>query len=240
MKQISDHLYQVSLGIVNVFLLEGDNGHTLIDTGVPGSADKVLAAIRKGGKNPEDIRHIVLTHWHPDHAGSAAELRQRLGARVYAHAADSDILAQGGGPRPRYLTPGLVNWLAFRLFINGMSPHIPPVAVDEQVTDGQVLPLGPGMQVVHTPGHSAGHMALLLTSEGVLVAGDLCANAAGLDYSIVYEDLAEGRQSILKAAALPFDQAVFGHGNALKTKAAQRLRETFEKPLPASWKLKAV
>ncbi|MCC3154177.1 MBL fold metallo-hydrolase [Hymenobacter sp. BT770] len=235
MKQISDHLYQVSLGIVNVFLLQGD-GLTLIDTGVPGSTEKVLAAIRKGGKNPEDIRNIVLTHWHPDHAGNAAELKQRFKARVYAHAAESDILEQGGGPRPRYLTPGLVNWVAFRLFIKGISPQIAPVIVDEQVQDGDVLPLAGGLRVVHTPGHSAGHMALLVEPDGVLIAGDICANASGLDYSIVYEDLAVGRQSILKAADLSFDQAVFGHGGPVTQQANAKLKARFQQPNPFAGK----
>nr|WP_254244973.1 MBL fold metallo-hydrolase [Hymenobacter sp. BRD67] len=78
MKQISKRLYQISLGASNAFVIE-DNGLTLVDTGVPGSTEKLFAAIRKGGKNPDAIKQIILTHWHPDHAGSAADLKQRLG-----------------------------------------------------------------------------------------------------------------------------------------------------------------
>ena len=240
MKQITDHLYQISLGSVNAFLLEGD-GLTLVDTGVPGSTEKLLAAIRKGGKNPEDIRRIILTHWHPDHAGNAAELQRRFQARVYAHAAESDILEQGGGLRPRYLTPGFVNWMVFTLFIKGVSGQIAPVVVDERVQDGDILPLAGGLRVVHTPGHSAGHMALLLEQEGVLIAGDLCANVMGLAYSTVHEDLALGRQSILKAAELSFDQAVFGHGGPVTQQANAKLKAAFQQPNPFAGKpLKAV
>ena len=196
-------LYQVSLGIVNTFLLE-DNGLTLIDTGVPGTTDKLFAAIRKGGKNPEDINRVILTHWHPDHAGNAADLKRRLSARVVAHATDAPMVEQGGGAgRPRYLTPGLINLLAFNLFIKNMSPEIPAVPVDEWLNDGDVLPLAGGLRVVHTPGHSAGHMALLLEQEGVLIAGDICANASGLAYSIVYEDNAgPAKHSESRRAAL--------------------------------------
>lgn len=178
MKKITDSLYEISLGSVNAFLIE-DDGLTLVDPGLPGTADKLLAAIRQGGKKPEDIRQIILTHWHPDHAGNAAELQQCLKARVVAHTAEASILGQGGGPRPRYLTPGLVNWLVFNVFIKNLNPNIVPVQVDEQVADNEVLPVAGGLRVVHTPGHSAGHIALLLEREGVLIAGDACANVMG-------------------------------------------------------------
>ena len=240
MKQITNHLYQISLGSVNAFLLE-DNGLTLIDTGLPGAAEKVLTAIRKGGKNPDDINRIILTHWHPDHAGNAAELKKRFGARLIAHADEADIIEQGGGERPRFLTPGVVNWLVFNFFIKSVSRNIPAVAVDESVADGDVLPGAGGIRVVHTPGHSAGHMALLLEEQGVLIAGDICANVAGLAYSTVYEDIALGQQSILKAAALPFEQAVFGHGEAVTEGANAKLQAKFQGAYPGVGKeLKAV
>ena len=227
MKQLTDHLYQISLGPVNAFVVE-DQGLTLVDTGLPGSADKILAAIRKGGKNPDDIQRIILTHWHPDHAGSAAELKRRTKARLYAHALDAPLLEQGdGSSRPQHLTPGLLNWLVFQLFIKRTSSLIPAVQVDERLADNDVLPIAGGLRVIHTPGHSAGHIALLLEQEGVLIAGDLCANLPSLGYSTVYENRALGRQSILKAAAFPFDKAVFGHGNLLQPAASQKMQAKF-------------
>ena len=235
MKQITKQLYQINLGVANAFVVE-DKGLTLIDTGVPGSTDKLLAAIAKGGKNPDDIKQIILTHWHPDHAGSAAALQARLGARLYAHADDAGLIEQGGGQRPRYLTPGLVNWLVFNLFIKSVSSQIPAARVDEQVADHDVIPVAGGLRVIHTPGHSAGHIALLLEQEGVLIAGDICANVAGLAYSTVYENIRVGQQSILKAAGFSFDRAVFGHGNAVEKEAAKKLKEKFQRPNEAAEK----
>ena len=85
MQQITDHLYQISLGAVNAFVLEDkDQGLTLIDTGLPGSTDALFAALRQGGKDPADIQRILLTHLHADHSGSAAEIQRRTHAQVYA------------------------------------------------------------------------------------------------------------------------------------------------------------
>ena len=88
--------------------------------------------------------------------------------------------------------------------------------------DNDVLQVAGGLQVIHTPGHSAGHISLLLRSDGILIAGDICANVAGLALSTVYEDMCIGVQSILKVAALEFDKAVFGHGKPVMTAANKK------------------
>ena len=120
-------------------------------------------------------------------------------------------------------TPGFVNALIYQLFIKNAGNTVAPVAVDEKLRDGDVIPVLGGIRVVHTPGH----VALLLPSEGVLIAADLCAHALGLAYSTLYEDRALGQQSILKAANFSFDTAVFGHGGPLHGSANRKLREKF-------------
>ena len=62
-KVVVPGLWQISLGFVNAFLLETDNGLALIDTGIAGSAEKILDAVRAAGRAPADIRHILVTHW---------------------------------------------------------------------------------------------------------------------------------------------------------------------------------
>ncbi len=76
LNQVVPGLYHLSLGIVNAYLLispkpGGGEEVTLIDTGTPGSEKKILAAMRALGKAPQDLHHIILTHVHSDHAGSA-------------------------------------------------------------------------------------------------------------------------------------------------------------------------
>jgi glyoxylase-like metal-dependent hydrolase (beta-lactamase superfamily II) len=227
MQKITNRLYQISLGAVNAFVLE-DKGLTLVDTGLPGSTDKIFAALRAAGKDPADIKNIILTHLHADHSGNAADIKRLTNARVYAHHTDAQLLEQGISGQPLRLTPGLVNKLIYRLVIKGPINTVAPVVVEEKLSDGDVLPLVGGIQVVHTPGHSAGHVALLLPSEGVLLAADLCSHVLGLAYSTLYEDQALGRQSILKASALSFDTAVFGHGRPLRGQANKQLRAKFD------------
>ncbi len=84
-------------------------------------------------------------------------------------------------------------------------------------------------QVIHTPGHSAGHISLLLKKDDLLIAGDICANMMWLGFSTVYEDRALGIESILKAAGLGFESAVFGHGRPVMNNAAKKMLDKFQK-----------
>ena len=225
MKQITDTIYQLSLGSVNTFVIE-DNGLTLIDTGLPGGKDKIFSSLEKAGKNPADIKQIILTHCHTDHAGSAEELVTELNVPVFAHTIDAELIEQGISSRPMTLTPGFINWMVYQLFIKKAAKIISPVKVIG-LNDNDILPIAGGIQVIHTPGHSAGHIALLIKEQGVLIAADICANFGSLAYSTLYEDILLGQKSILKAAAFSFDKALFGHGGPLLKDANKKLQEKF-------------
>ena len=227
MQQISSNIYQVSLGAVNTFIIE-DNGLTLIDTGNVNSADKIFAAIKKGGKDPNDIKRIILTHCHPDHSGSAAEIKRRLNIPVFAHNEDALLMEKGIGTRkPMYLSPGFINLIVYSLFIKKAPDTIEALKTDELLKDNDVIPVAGGLEVIHTPGHCAGHIALLVKNEGVLIAGDVCAHAAGLGISTINEDTDLSIKSILKAASFSFDKAVFGHGGQLKNDANKKMNKKF-------------
>lgn len=227
LKQITPSLYQISLGAVNVFVIK-DEGLTLIDTGYKSSMGAIFSALRKGGEDPMAIQRVILTHAHPDHAGSAAAIKQALGIPVLAHEREAPLLEAGvSGHAPIYCSPGVVNWLLYNLFIKGGDGTIEGVGIDERLKHMDVLPIAGGLQVLHTPGHSVGHIALWLQKEGVLIAGDACANIVGLDLSIVYEDRALGIRSLLALAELSFDKAVFGHGRPLRQRANHQFKARF-------------
>ncbi|KAA3640640.1 MAG: MBL fold metallo-hydrolase [Bacteroidetes bacterium] len=229
MRKISESVYQITLGPVNAFVID-DNGLTLIDTGYAGSTDRIFKSISKAGKNPEDIKRIILTHLHPDHAGSAAEIKRRLNIPLLAHELDADLIENGtGGRNPKVLSPGLLNWLVFHIFIKRAPMKTEPAQVDQRLTDNDVLDIAGGLQVVHTPGHSKGHIALLLQEEGLLIAGDICANFIGLELSTIYEDMAVAKASLSKVADLDFDKAVFGHGIMIRSHASKKFKKAFKR-----------
>lgn len=231
MKQITNSLYQLSLGAVNVFVIEDTAGLTLIDTGLKGSTGKIFSALEKAGKSPRDIRRIILTHAHGDHAGSAAEIKKRLNIPVFAHFDAARLIEAGlAGERPLHLSPGIANWLIYNLFIRPAGNAVEPLTIDQHLNDNDILPFAGGIQVIYTPGHATGHISLLLRQERVLIAGDICANAFGLAGSTVYEDSELGMQSIRKAASFDFDTAVFGHGRPLQPAANKKLKEKFSPP----------
>ena len=229
MKQITDHLYQISMGGVNAFIIDDKGELTLVDTGFKGSTGKIFAAIMKGGKDPQNIKRIILTHSHPDHSGSAAEISGQLKVPVIMHGIDAELVEQGIAGRGKILSPGILNYILYALFIKNGKNETPAVKISERLKDGDVLPIAGGIKVLHTPGHSLGHIVLLLQQDNVLICGDICSNMMGLDYSTVYEDRALGVKSVLKVAALGFDKAVFGHGNALVGGASEKMRKHFER-----------
>ncbi len=223
-KQIVPGVYVIPLGPVNAFLIETDH-LTLVDTGIPGSAEKILQAVRAFGKQPKDIRHILVTHCHPDHSGSLAALKQATGAPAYMHPTDAAMVRAGKAFRPMTPAPGYLTGLLFRMFIPRVSATISAAAIEHEVHDGEKLPLAGGIRAVHVPGHCAGQLAFLwLRHGGVLFAADAASNVMGLGLSLGYENLEEGKRSLSKIAAQDFEVACFGHGRAILKGASIRFR----------------
>jgi len=221
--QITARVHRIG-GLVNIYLLETADGLVLIDTGFPNTAAAVLAAIKTLGYSPADLRHIVLTHAHPDHVGSAAELVHATGAQTWMHEVDAPLVERAE-MRPVHPLP---NWRA-KLLFNAMKllpRKVEPARIDHRVRDGTVLPFG-GLRVIHAPGHCAGQIALLWPERGMLFAADACMNLASLRQPLVNEDASLGLASLERLATLTFNTACFGHGRPIMTDADSRFREAF-------------
>lgn len=127
---------------LGVLLITAPTGHVLIDGGVPGNAPLIEANIRSLGINLRDIKWILNSHAHCDHAGGIARLARASNAQVIAGAADTQLLARGGHDDPQY----------------GDRFPYPPVRVTRTVTDGENLRLGDLVLTAHsTPGHTRGN-----------------------------------------------------------------------------------
>jgi glyoxylase-like metal-dependent hydrolase (beta-lactamase superfamily II) len=227
-QQVVPGLFVIPTGIVNTFLIDAPDGCALVDAGLPGRDADILRGVAAAGRRPTDIRHLIVTHAHPDHIGSLAAVRAATGAAVYCHPADAPIVAAGGAFRPLDVTPGVVNGLVWRLFVRPILrrfAQVDPTPVDETLHDGQVLPIAGGLTVLHTPGHCAGQVCLLWRPHGgVLLAADAAANMFGLGLSVAYEDRTAGERQLHRLAALDFRVACFGHGKAIIGDAASRFR----------------
>lgn len=232
LQPIAPGLYELRLGQVNAHLIDDQNdGLTLIDTGYPGSAGAILGAIRDLGRSPDDLRQIIVTHCHEDHAGSLAELQRLTPARCYMHPIDAAMTREGRSLRPLQRGPGFLNGLIFRLLIGRAKLSIEPARVDQEIVDGEVLPIAGGLRVIHTPGHCAGQIALLWPRHGgVLFAADACASAFGLAMSPAYEDLELGHRSLNRLAQEDFTIATFGHGKPFMAGAAAKFRRKWLAP----------
>jgi glyoxylase-like metal-dependent hydrolase (beta-lactamase superfamily II) len=208
--------------MVNAFILDSADGLTVIDAGTPGAEDRILEAVGSIGRQPDDVRHILVTHLHADHIGGLQALRKRTCAQVWMHEADARLATRGLTSR-RFTAASRVNAVA-RLAMRSPRP-VMPVTVNHMVEDGDVLPVAGGVRVVHTPGHTLGHVAFLAdVGGGVLFVGDAAAHMTRLGSSILYEDEDRGRKSLAKLAQLDFEVACFAHGRPIVGGASARFR----------------
>ncbi|HEY2535146.1 MAG TPA: MBL fold metallo-hydrolase [Xanthobacteraceae bacterium] len=227
-KRVIDGVHVVPMGMANAFLIDDDGELTLIDAGFPDKETAVFAAIRGLGGSLNQLRHLIFTHGHPDHIGSAAAIVRETGARTYMHPLDIPLAESGGPFRPMRPAPGLLGQVLCRLFFDP-DERQEPVAIDQPLTDGEILSIAGGIEVIHIPGHCAGQVALLWRPGHMLFAGDVGTNLMGLGDPVGFENLAEGRASQRKLAGLSFDAAGFGHGEPITRDASTRFRNKWGK-----------
>jgi len=227
--QVVPGLWEVKISFVNAFLLDTGDGLALIDTGIPGSAPLILEAVRSLARQPADIRQILVTHCHSDHAGSLAEMKRLTDAAAAMHPVDAAMVREGKAIRTLKPAPGLLNAFVCRLLLPDAPNEIEAVDIEHEIQDGE--PLTGGLRAIHVPGHCSGQLAFLWPEHGgVLIAADAAANVSGLALSPKYEDLDEGRRSLSKLAGLDFEVACFGHGKTIQSGASRQ----FGKKWPAA------
>ena len=230
-RPVTRHVFQVSLTMVNVFLIVLPDGITMVDAGLPDSFPKIAKAITGLGRRPEEVTDIVVTHLHADHTGGLADAKRATGARVWMHPLDARLVGAGESRRPAVPAPGSVTGHLFRLFAGMTSGKVTPVAADRLVDDHQEIPVAGGMLPVFTPGHTAGHVAYLWARDGgVVFVGDAAARRRRLTVSPIYEDYEQGMESLRGLAGLDFQVACFSHGKPLTEDAAAVFAQTWGRP----------
>jgi glyoxylase-like metal-dependent hydrolase (beta-lactamase superfamily II) len=206
----------------NVYLLLS-SPLTLVDTGMPGSEEAILAYIEELGLPGAGLGRIVITHHHLDHVGGLAPLKQRTQALVFAHPAEAPFISGDQPPPP---PRGLVMRLLFRLAAPVM-PRAEPTPLDVTLQHGDRLDLLGGAEVVHVPGHTPGAIALYLPSERLLICGDVIDHRGGKlgpPPKSFTADMDQALDSLHRLAELDFDVLCPGHGEPIVGGAGQQLR----------------
>ena len=204
-------IHSFRAGIANVQFIDDGRGVVVVDTGWQGYAPHILRRIARLGYGPRDVRLIVLTHVHVDHAGSAAELRRLTGAPIAAHRGDAATARAGEHDMPlgRGWAGISSKWLVEK---SGMKLSFQPFTPDIWLEEGQTLgDFGVEGYVVHTPGHTRGSVTLAL-EDGVTLIGDALINMIKVGYPMSWEEPEQARESGAKIQGLKSRVLYSGHG----------------------------
>lgn len=143
-------IYYVGTQGLAFFFIPTDDGHIIIDGGLPGQGEYIVRQIEALGYDPLDVKLLLNTHAHVDHSGGFAELKQLTGARLMSSLGDKLAIERG-------VYIGSEDIEDFRM---------PPVMVDEILRDGKPVELGGvTLKPVLTPGHSPGCTSWWITVE---------------------------------------------------------------------------
>jgi glyoxylase-like metal-dependent hydrolase (beta-lactamase superfamily II) len=207
-------------GHVHAFLIDDGNELTLIDTLFERDARLVLAAIRRLGRNPTDIKRIAITHGHRSHLGGVAALNRASGATIHAHEWEADIISGDRRAQPVSLLPKQSpRLLPFQIGLFLGRPKHAPCPVDELLDEGDAI--GP-LHVIHAAGHSPGHLAFHWPERRFLIAGDAVATWPELcaGWTAFNLNKKQHHDSLRRMAALDADIVGVGHGEPITQNAA--------------------
>lgn len=199
--EIAPGVHQLSAGRASNVFLVTEPIPTLIDSGTPRKGKKVADALAEICLSLGDVQRLILTHWHLDHIGSAEELRRVTNMEVYLHPLDVPYAL--GATHANAFAGRMANKLMRGRMRYGPPRDTLPLAHGQRIGD---------LEVIHTPGHTAGHVCLL--RGDLLFAADALITGETFKPPPVFlnEDTAQARASIKRLREYNFQTAVSGHG----------------------------
>ena len=216
-------------GTVNFVLTWDEHNLVLIDAGFPGQTDAIVKAIADEGFNAKNLTHLIITHQDWDHIGCVTDLQKIApDLKILAHEEEAPYI--DGRETPIKLAVRLAEY-------DTLDPEMRErcdwqkeyyannkIAISETLRDGDVLPICGGIEVVHTPGHTPGHIVLLLKESGIMVCGDACnirdSQLVGSNPVHTF-DMAQATASLEKIKSFNPSGVVAYHGGYLKMDGAK-------------------
>ena len=202
----------------NSYLVIGKDGNLIIDTGMPGNAQKIADYIARTLKDVHGISLIVLTHSDIDHIGSAEELKRITGGRLAIGKEDAPVLSGTASmKKPKGILGGVM----------GIAEHImtfKPAQPDLLLEDGDVIN---DFKVIGTPGHTLGSISLYLPGDVIIVGDALRSDSDGnplLPSDTFSLDMDIAMDSVNKISGLAFDNLLAGHGSPVLGNASEKVK----------------
>jgi len=171
--KLGPHLHRIGNDIVAAYLVDTDDGVTVIDAGLAGHWHELTAELASMGRSVSDIRGVVLTHGDTDHLGFAERLRRDHGVPVYVHEADAARARGEVKTKPSWghVKPAAtIGFLWYAIRKGGTRTTYLTEVVG--VHDGQVLDLPGAPQIIGLPGHSPGSIAIHVPVADAIFVGD--------------------------------------------------------------------
>jgi glyoxylase-like metal-dependent hydrolase (beta-lactamase superfamily II) len=176
-RDVAPGIHRVEDAFTNWYIVEADDGLTIVDAGVPSSWESLQDALSELGRSGDDIRAVVLTHAHFDHVGFAERARKELGVPVHVHENDVPLTRHPWRydherPRSFYIAtqPKALPIVTALLKHRAFWPA--PIGAVQRYGDDGVLAVPGRPAIVATPGHTLGHCALHFPDRDAVLAGD--------------------------------------------------------------------
>ena len=212
-REVALGIFQLSvMNVAVTIVMDGDQA-VVLDAGFRITVPRVQAFLEAQGMHPEQVSHILVSHYHPDHIGGLHRLQVLTGALVGAHPSEAPAI-RGEEPFPNPFTSSPLSPMLGEL-AKAVTPR--PASVDLLLEDGVVVDIAGGIRVIHTPGHTPGSVCFHLPERGMLFVGDALQDWFGnldLPSALFTADMSAARASIQRLAALDFETLCFSHFRA--------------------------
>jgi len=213
-----------ALKAVNVYLIEDDDGYTLVDSGwdSPSSWQALTGGLARAGAEVREVRRVLVTHLHHDHVGQATALHRAAGAKVWLGEDERrgyedmlhDLPGVAKSQREYLRRGGAADLLAEAESLVPVPPEIDWDPPQHWVSDG--APVHGGIEAISTPGHTQGHTSYLDRGRGVLFPGDHVlphiTPSIGFEPYPTHTALADFLHSLAKVRSLPARLVLPAHG----------------------------